>query len=183
LGTVVKSIVGVFVFVTASFLELYLRLHTWILIVLSAQIIAVFWIWHTLYSNNESAKQCVKAHLLAIRNIGIVPASTPVYQKLFLYEVSLYVTAAAFMAFLTLNMLMSLMHVEKWVSELLNNTVQLLTIGGLMLLYRPRGKKIDDFLQPDTEGGQQQRSEIALEELETFEVEEGVRECRNGKRE
>jgi hypothetical protein len=92
---------------------------------------------------------------------------------LFLYEVSLYVTAAAFMAFLTLNMLLSLMHVQKWVSDLLNNIVQFLIIGGLMLLYRPTGKKIDDFLEPDMEGGEQQRSEIALEELETFEVEDG----------
>jgi hypothetical protein len=170
---VIKSVIIVICVVVPSFLEVHSRLGNLLVVVLLIQIVATLCFWHTLYSNNERAKQSIKAHLLAIRNSGILPASTPVYQKLFLYEVSLYVTTGVFFVLLTLNLFLVLLHAQRWVVGLTNNIVQLMTVIALMLLYRPRGNIIDDFLQPDVEGNGQQRGEIALEELDTFEVEEG----------
>jgi hypothetical protein len=168
-----KSIIIVICFVVPSFLELHWQLGNLLVVVLLIHIVGTLSLWQTLYANNESAKQFIKAHLLAIKNSGIAPASTPIYQKLFLYEVSLVVTAGVVFVFLTLNLFLVLLHAQNWVIGLTNNSVQLVTVIALMVLYRPRGKAVDDFLQPDVEGEGQERGEIAVEELEAFEIDEG----------
>jgi hypothetical protein len=123
-----------------------------------------------MYSNTRKAQQIIKAHLMVIRDDGIIPTTTPVYQKFLIYQTILYLIGLAFLAFLMLNILLSAVAASTWVVWFVNNIVQLLIIGMMLWLYRPRGAAVDQFMQPDAPADGTERGEVLLEELDGFAV-------------
>jgi hypothetical protein len=180
---VAKAVVSVSIFVSASYVQYYVSLDVTQLIVLVVELAAGIWIWYMLHENSASAQNAVKAHLLAIRNDGIVPASTPIYEKFRIYQVFLNLAVIAFLSFLLLNIVLVILHAENWVVALTNNVIQFGVVVSLMVLFRPRGRSIDEYLQPDGELEGAPRAEVAVEDLAGFEVEsapDGMREWEEG---
>jgi hypothetical protein len=150
---------------------------------LIAELAAGVWIGYLFHANSESGRNVIKAHLLAIRNDGILPSSTPIYQKFLIYQLFLDAAVWAFLSFFVLNVFLSVMKSEGWIVALANNMIQFAIVGGLMVLFRPRGKFVDEYMQPDVELGEEARGEVALEELSGFEIEsaqDGMREWEEG---
>jgi hypothetical protein len=155
-------------FIASCFLQLYVKLGLWQIAIGIAQISALAGTFALIFLNTKRAKQIIKAHLMLIRNDGIAPASTPVYQKFLMYQAILYVIGVPFIAFLVLNIFLSAMDAPAWVVWFVNNIVQFLIIAMILWLYRPRGKTLDRFMQPDVPGEGVARKEILLEDLEEF---------------
>jgi hypothetical protein len=181
--TLIASVACVSLFVTSCFLQIYVSMAGWELLVLVVEVGSLFWIWRMIVANAAEAQNHIKAHLLVIRNSGIVPSTTPIYQKFLLYRVLMWIAGAAIFTFVTLNVFMAMMNSLDWVIALVNNVIQFAIIWILMFLYRPRGTSIDQFMQPDVEEDGRQRDEVLLEDLEGFQVQdaaEGTREWEEG---
>jgi hypothetical protein len=176
---VLLTFVGVSAFVTSCFLQLYLSLGIWQIAVLILQMASLAAIFTALYMNTRKAQQIIKAHLLVIREGGIAPATTPVYHKFLIYQAILYLIGLAFLAFLILNIFLSAVSADQWVVWLVNNFVQILTIGMMLWLYRPRGTAVDQFMRPDAPAEGAERGEVLLEDLEGFTVDGGGAEMRD----
>jgi hypothetical protein len=180
---VIVSIAGVTAFVTSCFLQLYLVLGTWQAAVFTLQIVSLGVIFSALYINTQQAQQILKAHLMVIRNDGIAPTTTPIYQKFVMYQKILYLIGLAFIAFVMFNIILSMVSAPAWAVWFVNNLVQLGIIGMMLWLYRPRGTAVDRFMQPDAPPDGEQRGEVLLEDLNGFALDGeqgGMREWEDG---
>jgi hypothetical protein len=177
--TLVGSVVCVSLFVASCFLQIYVAMAGWELLVLVVEVVSLFCIWRMIAANAAEAQNHIKAHLLVIRNSGIVPSTTPIYQKFLLYQVVMWISGAAIFTFVTLNVFMAMMNSLDWVIALVNNLIQFAIICVLMFLYRPRGTSIDEFMQPDVEEDGRQRDEVLLEDVEGFRVQDAVEGARD----
>jgi hypothetical protein len=183
LSDLAKALTSVILFIGASFAQFYVDVDITRVILLIIEIFSGVWIWYLLHANSEAAQNRIKAHLLAIRNDGIVPITTPIYQKFLIYRLFHNVAIMSFIAFLTLNIFLSIIRSPNWVVALTNNGFQFGTIATLMVLFRPRGRSIDEYMQPDVELDDQSRGEVALDDLTGFEVADagdGMREWEEG---
>lgn len=170
---VLITILSVGAFVATCFLQLYVTLEMWQVAVLILQIASLGAIFTAMFLNTRKAQRIVKAHLMVIREEGIAPETTPVYQKFLIYQAILYVIGLAFLTFVLLNILMSAVGASQWVVWMVNNIVQLVIIGMMLWLYRPRGAAFDRFMRPDVPGEGEERGEVLLEDLEGFVVSGG----------
>jgi hypothetical protein len=181
--TLVASVVGASLFVASCFPQICVAVAGWEVLVLVVEVVSLFWIWRLIAANAAEAQNHIKAHLLVIRNSGIVPSTTPISQKFLLYRVLMWIGGAAIFTFVTLNVFMATMNSLDWVIALVNNLIQLATICVLMFLHRPRGTSVDQFMQPDVAEDGRQRDEVLLEDLDGFHVQdaaEGTRDWEEG---
>jgi hypothetical protein len=183
ISDIVKAVLSVTIFIGASFAQFVFSQELVQAGLMIAEVGAGISIWYLLHANSETAQNRIKAHLLAIRNDGIVPISTPIYQKFLLYQIFLNIAVMAFLSFLMVNVFLSIIRSDGWIIALTNNVFQFVIIVTLMVLFRPRGRTIDEYMQPDGAMDGQTRGEVALDELTGFEVEdaqEGMREWEEG---
>jgi hypothetical protein len=167
LGNVAMSVFSVAVFVAATAVQVNVELGYWQILVVVVQISAVLWILHCIYVNTGEAQKHIKAHLLVITQGGIDPMTTPVYEKLTMYTIMIWLVGVSFLSFLFLNLLLSVFDAVNWVYVLGGNIVQLGIAVAILWLYRPRGAAMDKYLRDDEEG---ERGEVLLEDLEGFDV-------------
>jgi hypothetical protein len=180
---IVNAIAASTVFVSASFAQFYASVDLTQVLLLFVQLGAGLWIWHLLHTNSDTAQNRVKAHLLAIQRDGIMPITTPIYQKLRIFQLFLNVAVVAFVSFLMLNVVLSVLRSQNWIVGIANNVIQFGIIIALMALYRPRRGTIDMYMQPDVDFEGPPRGEVALEELQEFVIEaapDGMREWEEG---
>jgi hypothetical protein len=144
---------------------------------------ALVWILYLILRTTRRARQIAKAHLMLIHSDAIIPMSTPIYQKLRLYELFLYLVVIAFIIFLAMNMFLISANVQAWVITLTKSTVQFMTIVAIMIMYRPRGRHIDRYMVQDVAEDGRDRDQVLLEDLESFELNttaDGMREWEEG---
>jgi hypothetical protein len=162
------SIGSAIVFVAMTAIQNYVDLGLWMILTFIIQIAAIVWALRNIRVNTEEATHQVTAHLLVITNSGINPTTTPIYNKLQLYQFLLWALAAAVLVFLVLNFLFALLSAVNWVIGLGNNILQFIILTVVLFLYRPRGKKIDQYMQTDEEIEGVGRDEVLLDDLDSF---------------
>jgi hypothetical protein len=126
----------------------------------------------------------IKAHLLVIQHEGIVPKSTPIYQKMVLYTVFMYCAAIAFMLLVVTNVITASVSMACWTAKLVDNVLQLGIVIVIMYLYRPRGRNIDQYMERDDHGDEaRQREEVLLDDVNGFtpvNEQDGMRQWEEG---
>jgi hypothetical protein len=181
---VAASALGVALFIGACVLQVKVDVGAWQYVNVIVQMGSLVWILRTIACNTKAAGQHVKAHLLVIRNSGIAPATTPIYQKYVLYRRFLSVIGFAFFAFLVLNMALAALRAANWVISVVKMLVQCAIMCVLMFLYRPRGLEFDRYFGSEVIGDGMERGEVLLEDLDSFAVdggpEHGMREWEEG---
>jgi hypothetical protein len=180
---VVFSAAGVAIYVVGSSLSAQLNVGYWNYLIAFGQLIGVWWIVYDITKKTKQARAIVMAHLMVIDQDGIDPSTTPIYQKYILYRVFVVAAIFAFVLLFLVDSAMILLDAPNWIAGLLDDLVQLGLILFAMFLYRPRGSRIDAYMQADVavEGGS--RNEVLLEDLDSFSIDaprEGRREWEDG---
>jgi hypothetical protein len=158
------------VFVAMTAVLDYVELGLWQILVIIVQVAAIMWALRNIYANTEQAMHQVAAHLLVITNTGIDPTTTPIYTKQRLYQFMLWGLGIAVLVFLFTNILFASLSAVNWVIGLGNNIIQLIILSGVLFIHRPRGKKIDRYMQADEEIEGVGRDEVLLDDLDSFSV-------------
>jgi hypothetical protein len=180
---VLLALGAVALFVAMAFVQTYAGAAFWQVLVLIAEIGGVAGVLWCIWENRRKAQRTIKAHLLVISRQGIDARTTPIFEKFRLYGVLLGVLYGAIIAFFFVNIILSLASASSWVSRLAHILVQLVVIVAIMLVYRPRGASVDRYMQADQDEDGQNRTEIALEDLDDFGIDdtrEGMRPWRDG---
>jgi hypothetical protein len=97
---------------------------------------------------------------------------------LVLYNQLLWVICFALFVFAILSFFLTVLKASSWVGTLCHNTAMLCAFATLQWVYRPRGEALDRQLQADEEAEGQNPTEIALEDLDGFAVNEARGELR-----
>jgi hypothetical protein len=181
---VASSVSGVAVYVIAVAIQEEVSLGNWELLVLLVEFMAIAWIIRTIAVNCTMALLHIKAHLLVIQQQGIAPSSTPIYQKMILYQKFLYCAILAFVMLVLINVLSATVALAFWAARLIDNIMQFLIVIIVMWLYRPRGKNIDQYMERDGMGDEErERGEVLLEDINDFTPtaqQDGMREWEEG---
>jgi hypothetical protein len=171
------SLAGVAVFVTLIFVQVEIDMGLWALAIFFGQLFAICLLMAQIWRSTSAAEKVIKAHLLVIQNDGILPSSTPIYQKLIHYQILLYVVGLSFLLVMLTNVNLSFFGAPNWLGRLVDNLIQFGILATVMYLYRPRGETIDRYMRRDD--GQGEREEVLLDDLEGL----APTERRNGMRE
>jgi hypothetical protein len=172
------SLLGVAVFIAMSSIQSNVDVKLWLILTLILQVVSIVWVLHCIWRNTEKARRHIKAHLIAISRAGIDFRTTPIFEKLALYNILLWVICAAFLAYFLVNVFLSLADASNWVYVLMANLIQFVILAAVMYLYRPRGSAVDRYLQTDEDGDGKNRQEIALEDIDGFALDERPGEMR-----
>jgi hypothetical protein len=182
--SVLLDMAGVLLFVASAAIDSALSLGSWQILLIILEFAGIFWIVRTIVVHTRRAQLVIKAHLLLIQQQGIMPSTTPIYEKMALYEHFLFYVGVSFLGLLVLNVVLSSVDTAAWIIGVIENIMQLLILGGVMYIYRPRGRRIDPYMRRDgVEAEEAQRDEILLEDLESYDPKvqsSGMREWEDG---
>jgi hypothetical protein len=183
---VIASVIAVVHFLGSFVLQVSLAIVGWQYVNIVVQMASLIWILRTIARNTKAAGRYVKAHLLVIRNSGIAPSTTPIFQKYVLYRRFLSVIGFTFLAFLALNLTLAALRAANWVVSVVKMVVQCAIMCILMFLYRPRGAEFDRYFGPDVVGEGMERGKVLLEDLDSFAIdggpEDGMKDWEEGMR-
>jgi hypothetical protein len=178
---VASAVVGVSIFVASIFLQSELDLDLWNIAVILLQLFSVIWLIWQIWRSTRAAQKVIRAHLLVIQHGGILPSSTPIYQKLVHYQIFLYLVALSFLLVFISTANLSFFGAANWVGRMIDHLLQFIILASVCWLYRPRGEEIDKYMQRDNGDGA--RDEVVLEDLESLEADnrtQGMKEWNSG---
>lgn len=152
------------------------------LIMLCGYLIGATGVMYTIWLNTNDDKQQIKAHLMVIENNGIMPQTTPIYQKFKLYSNFVYSVGCSIYLFILIKTMLVLLGHHYFMVGVLD-AMQFAIITMLMFLYRPHGSEIDAYMRRYSGDGE--REEVDLDDLSHYDVEgandkDGMREWEDG---
>jgi hypothetical protein len=118
--------------------------------------------------NVNAVHRRIKGHLLVIKNAGIAPKTTPVYETLCLYRLIVLLSLVAFPTFFAFNAWQLLTMTPVWILWLVENLIQAIVIGIMLFVCRPRGATANKLLKADPPVKREGIEHVFLEDLETF---------------
>jgi hypothetical protein len=167
---VFSAVGGVAVFVAMIFVQDYADIGAWQVLCFVVQVLALVWIFRIVRRNTADAERQARAHLFLIADSGIDPTTTPIYEKWQMATTQIWVLGMAFLLFLIIGDMWPFLNAEEWIFGLCNNIVQLVIVVVVMYMYRPRGEHVDEYMQDDTGQEDEDREEILLDDLDSFNV-------------
>ncbi|OHS93577.1 hypothetical protein TRFO_40168 [Tritrichomonas foetus] len=117
-----------------------------------------------IYGNMRDSQMHLNAHLYVIQQDGINPMSTPIFRKKFIIVAIVELPILSLLFIYLVQIITSYTGADQWISDIVNFIVQLLIILSAMLIYRPQGKDIDQYINAD-EGDESDRGQVRLEDL------------------
>lgn len=179
---IVTGCVCVCIYVSSSYLLGFISSIGGQMVMLCCYLGGATGVMYIIWLNTNDDKQQIKAHLMVIENNGIVPQSTPIYQKFKLYSTFVYTVGCAIYLFILVKTMLVLMGYHYFMVAIVD-IMQFGIIAMLMLIYRPHGVEIDAYMRRDSGDGE--REEVDLDDLDRYDIEgasnrEGMREWEDG---
>ena len=141
----------------------------WGLIPLALGFTAIMLLARELVRNVQAASMHLRAHMMVIYRTGIDPKTTPVYLKYTTYRQFMLVLSGCMCIGLAIFAALIWFGIDDWVLQIWFNIMQIGTLTGIIIVFRPRGVKIDRYMRQDrSDPGD--RESIALEDLNDFDV-------------
>lgn len=176
------SITAITVMFSMLFLQSNVELGYYELIFFFLELISMFFVARALFENTKEAEINISAHLYVISKSGIDPKTTPIYEKFKMYHLFLYLNLFLFLFIIIVNSILGLFTVDDWLQSMINICLQLFAIINPMIIFRPRGKSIDKYMESDINEGllngndnndngftdQGERDEVMLDDLDGF---------------
>lgn len=175
------SVTAITVMFSMLFLQMNVELGYYELIFFFLELVAMFFVARALFENTKEAEVNISAHLYVISKKGIDPKTTPIYEKYKMYHLFLYLNLFLFLFMIIVNSILGLFTVDDWLQSMINIFLQLLAIINPMIIFRPRGKSIDRYMESDVNEGllnnnddnggisdQGGRDEVMLDDLDGF---------------
>lgn len=139
--------------ISAMFSMLFLQVNVeygyYELLFFFIEIASMFIVARALFNNTKDAEDKITAHLYVISKDGIDPKTTPIYEKYKMYQIFLYMNMFFFLFIIIVNSIMGLFEVESWLQSLINIFCQLFALLNPIIIFRPRGKSIDKYMEND----------------------------------
>ncbi|OHT04068.1 hypothetical protein TRFO_28515 [Tritrichomonas foetus] len=165
----VSSIVTVFIFFAAVFIQQYSNLSIWSILVLIIEFTSIVGVFVIFVKNVKSTRRRIKAHLFAIQRQGIKITSTPIYKKYQIFFHFLIIILTYVFSDILVSLIMIIVSTDTWIVSIFGNILQMFIIGSLMIIYRPHEIVNEKPVQDDFESGTAvQSGAVTLEDLKTL---------------
>lgn len=166
----VKTVVGAVGMMTTLTLLRYVLLGWWAILVAVGTGFFAYMLVVEIFNNSRYTWSRIKAHIMIIRNSGINPRTTPVYQKYVLYHVLTGYVGVSATLLAVLVIVMVLIDADHWVELMIFYLFTAVLLAVLVLIYRPRGAAERYFVRDNEEEGDRQA--VQLDDISSFQMPE-----------
>ncbi|OHT05406.1 hypothetical protein TRFO_26889 [Tritrichomonas foetus] len=161
------NIFSVCVFFSMIYLQNNVTLNYWELGFFAIEIVAMIWMARALFLNSHYAQKHINAHMYVIKQAGIDPTTTPIYEKTKMYTYFLYVIISVVSTIIIMNICLTWVEADNWLISMTNIIIQFVTLLSTMIIFRPRGIVIDQYMMSDL-SDEGERDEVRLDDLDGF---------------
>ena len=139
----------------------YVSLASFEIVVWIAALVFVALFVRELIVSINDASLYIMAHLLAISNAGIEAQSTPIYLKHVMYQTLEWLIMIGFGLALVKMCAALFLEIEFWLSETLNDIIELIIAGALGYIFRIRDTAVSGYTNIDPATGNESEFELA----------------------